>query len=328
MPEADHLITTLDLKKYFFVGSSFLGTSKGRAALQAVDGVSLTIRRGETLGLVGESGCGKSTLGRTLLMLEEPTAGQIDFDGIQISSLKSAEIAKLRRRMQMVFQDPLASLNPRKSVRQIIHLPLRLSGLYDKSSAADRLAKLLKLVGLAPEHAARYPHQLSGGERQRVGIARALAMEPDFVVADEPVASLDVSIQAQIINLLKDLQARLHLTLLFISHDLRLTSYVSHRIAVMYLGKIVEICPAEELFGRMAHPYTRTLISAVPSIGTEVRRERIIVTGEPPDPTNPPPGCRFHPRCPEEIRQECREAEPGLKEIAPGHLAACHLIGR
>jgi len=321
------LVEAVGVRKHFDMRKSLLErAARMPAVLRAVDGVSLTIQRGETLGLVGESGCGKSTLGRTLLNLERATAGTISFDGVDLLSLTPGQMRALRRRMQIVFQDPLASLNPRKTVGQTLELPLVLSGKLGRAERRERISNLLKLVGLFPSHAASYPHQLSGGQRQRVGVARALALEPDFVVADEPVASLDVSIQAQVANLLRDLQERFHLAMLFISHDLRVISCISRCTAVMYLGKIVEICPSEELFRNPAHPYTQSLISAVPLIGEKTHRKRIILAGEPPDPTNPPTGCYFHPRCPADVRAECREVEPALLEVAPGHLAACHLI--
>ena len=324
------LVKAVEVRKHFDMRKSFLEKAIARrpSVLRAVDGVSLTIRRGETLGLVGESGCGKSTLGRTLLGLERATAGAISFDGVDLLSLDPARMRALRRRMQIIFQDPLASLNPRKTIGQTLDLPLILLGKHGRAERQERASALLTLVGLSPSHAGRYPHQLSGGQRQRVGIARALAIEPDFVVADEPVASLDVSIQAQIVNLLGDLQERFHLALLFISHDLRVVSCISRRTAVMYLGRIVEVCPSRELFRSPAHPYTQSLISAVPLIAEKNDRKRIILAGEPPDPTNPPSGCRFHPRCPAEIRPECREVEPELTEIASGHFGACHLIAR
>jgi peptide/nickel transport system ATP-binding protein len=288
-----------------------------RHAVRAVDGVSFTVERGETLGLVGESGCGKSTLARTLLLLEAPTSGEILFEG---TPLTTRDAKRLRRSAQMVFQDPYASLPPRMRVQKILADPLAIHGVAT-SEFPDRVRRLLQEVGLMDDVARKLPHELSGGQRQRVGIARALSVDPALVVADEAVSSLDASVRAQILNLFKDLQARHDLTYLFVSHDLGVVRYMSHRIAVMYLGEIVELAPAEELYAQPLHPYTTALISAVPSL---VRRgARIRLPGEPPNPSNPPPGCKFHPRCPL-ATELCRAEHPPLREVAPGRLAACH----
>ena len=290
-----------------------------RKVVRAVDGVSFTIDEGETLGLVGESGCGKSTLARTILFLEEPTEGEVLFQG---QPLTAQRVHDLRRRAQIVFQDPYLSLPPRMKVGNIVGDPLQIHGLASGPSLAERVARLLIDVGLKPEDAAKYPHELSGGQRQRVGIARALAVQPSLIIADEAVSSLDVSVQAQILNLLKDLQERHRLAYLFVSHDLGVVKYMSHRVAVMYLGKIVELTTADELHRRPLNPYTRALLSAIPSIHHKGRR-RVELKGEPPDPGNPPPGCKFHPRCP--IAQPiCDHDEPALKEWLPGRLVACH----
>ena len=288
-----------------------------RHAVRAVDGVSFAVERGETLGLVGESGCGKSTLARTLLLLEAPTSGEILFDG---APLTARHAKRLRRSAQMVFQDPYASLPPRMRVQRILADPLAIHGVAS-SEFPGRVRRLLEEVGLKDDVARKLPHELSGGQRQRVGIARALSVDPALVVADEAVSSLDASVRAQILNLFKDLQARHDLTYLFVSHDLGVVRYMSHRIAVMYLGEIVELAPADELYAEPLHPYTMALISAVPSL---VRRgRRIRLPGEPPDPSKPPPGCKFHPRCPL-ATELCRVEHPPLREVAPGRLAACH----
>jgi oligopeptide transport system ATP-binding protein len=312
------LLEVRDLKKYFAGRSGIFG-GPAKKTVRAVDGVSFTVDQGETLGLVGESGCGKSTLVKTLLYLEVPTGGEVYYDGRRLTE---KEARQLRRRAQIVFQDPYTSLPPRMRVRDIIADPLLIHRLADRRSVRQRVNQLLEDVGLQPETADQYPHQFSGGMRQRVGIARALSVQPTLVVADEAVSALDVSVQAQILNLFKDLQERHALTYIFVSHDLGVVKYMSHRIAVMYLGEIVELAATEELHARPLNPYTRALLSAIPSIH-EDGRERIRLEGEPPDPGNPPPGCKFHPRCP--IAQElCSQEAPQLKEWLPGHPVACH----
>ena len=294
------------------------------ARVHAVDDVTFAVRGGETLGLVGESGCGKTTLARCVLRLIEPTGGEVRFSGEDISHAGRRALAPLRRELQMVFQDPFASLNPRKRIDQILGAPLRLHGA-DRATARSRASELLSRVGLREEHAARFPHEFSGGQRQRIGIARALALEPRLIVLDEPVSALDVSIRAQIVNLLDDLQEELGLAYVFVAHDLSVVRHVSDRIAVMYLGKLMEVSPAEELYRRPIHPYTSALLSAVPIPDPRENRarERIVLQGEPPSPIDPPSGCRFHTRCPR-ATEVCREVEPPLAEYVNGHLAACH----
>jgi len=319
------LLEVENLKVWFPIKSGiFLDRHVGD--IKAVDDVSLTIRRGETLGLVGESGCGKSTVGRTILRLYEPTAGRIVFDGKDITTMSQSDLRPLRRRMQMVFQDPYASLNPRHSVGRIVGEPLRVHGLSGKKDTAKRVRELLEIVGLPADAASRYPHEFSGGQRQRIGLARSLALNPDFIVCDEPVSALDVSIQAHIINLLDNLQADFELTYLFIAHDLAVVRHISDRIAVMYLGKIVEISNAAELYDDPLHPYTISLLSAVPIPDPAVERERatILLPGDLPSPANPPPACRFHTRCPYVQPTLCRDEEPLLRRLEPDHVVACH----
>jgi oligopeptide transport system ATP-binding protein len=317
------LMRVENLAKFFPIQRGFFGRS---SFLRAVDGVSLHLRRGETLGLVGESGCGKSTLGRTMLRLLEPTYGRIVFDGKELVPMKAKELRALRRRMQIVFQDPYSALNPRMRVGAIVAEGLRIHKLTASASDEEaRVVELLGRVGLPRESMARYPHEFSAGQRQRIGIARALSTGPEFIVCDEPLSALDVSIQAQVINLFKDLQSDLALAYLFISHDLRAVEYLSHRVAVMYLGKIVETAKTTDLFERRHHPYTRALLSAIPSHVPGRRRLRIVLEGEAPSPIEPPSGCPFHPRCPRAEKGKCDQKMPPLEELTPGsgHEVAC-----
>jgi peptide/nickel transport system ATP-binding protein len=317
------LLEVNDLKKHFLLRGGFLGLS--RAFVYAVDGVSFTIGKGETLALVGESGCGKSTVGKAILRLFDITAGQVVLDGRRIDDLSAAELRPFRRRVQVVFQDPFSSLNPRMRVRNILAEPIRNFGLARSSADLDaKVAALMDKVRLPREAIDRWPHEFSGGQRQRIAIARALAAEPDLIVCDEAVSALDVSVKAQIVNLLQDLQHELGLALLFISHDLAIVEHMTHRVAVMYLGKIVELAPKRQMFAAPQHPYTEALLSAVPVPDPTVARNRIILTGDVPSPINPPKGCRFHTRCPYAF-DRCRSDEPELKRVAAGHVAACHL---
>jgi peptide/nickel transport system ATP-binding protein len=317
------LLKARNVSKQFRVGNSIL--PGGNTIVHAVDDVSLEVHRGETLGLVGESGCGKSTLGRCLVRLYEITQGKIEFEGIDISTAKTGALRPIRQRMQMVFQDPYSSLNPRRRVADPLAEPLKVHGNRSRAEIKERVAELMRLVELLPDHLNRFPHEFSGGQRQRIGIARAIALEPSLVVADEPVSALDVSIQAQIVNLFADLQERLGLTYVFIAHDLSVVRQVSTRTAVMYLGSIVESGPTEEIFRSPRHPYSEALISAVPSADLDRtnRRERIVLQGDVPSPINPPSGCRFHPRC-RYATERCRMERPKLEEIEPGRLVACH----
>ena len=320
------LLEIRDLRTYFPIRSPLLSRHLGD--VRAVDGVSLDVEDGETLGLVGESGCGKSTLGRSILRLIEPTGGSIEFEGKNILALGYAEMRDMRRRMQIIFQDPYASLNPRMRVGEIIGEGLRIHGLAAGPERYDVVLRILNRVGLREDHYDRYPHEFSGGQRQRIGIARALVFQPRMIIADEPVSALDVSIQAQILNLLDELQSEFRLTYIFISHDLRVVEHVSHRVAIMYLGKIVEVGDSKTIYADARHPYTKALLSAVPmpDPGAKNKRERVLLQGDVPSPANPPPGCSFHPRCPfaEKI---CAEIEPPLEEDGDGHLVACHVFG-
>lgn len=317
------LVEVKGLVKHFPLSRRLFSTAPA-AVVRAVDGVSFDIQRGETLGLVGESGCGKSTTGRMLLRLIEPTSGTMKFDGADVAGLGDEELRACRRHMQIVFQDPYASLNPRMTVERTVSEPLEVHGIASGAEKRRRVRELLEMVGLSSYHAKRYPHEFSGGQRQRIGIARALAVNPKFVVCDEPVSALDVSIQAQVLNLLQDLQERLGLTYLFISHNLSVIEHVSDRVAVMYLGKIVELASKHELYAAPRHPYTRALMSAVPVTDPEQRMKRIMLEGDVPSPINPPPGCRFHTRC-SMATEICREREPELLDVGGGHWVACHL---
>ena len=302
------------------------GFGRGYAELRAVDGVTLDVMPGETLGLVGESGCGKSTLGRLFLRLQDPTSGRVFFEGKDITGLSQAALRPLRSNMQIIFQDPYSSLNPRMTVRAALAEALHVHGLAESASEErDRVAALLQRVGLRPEHMRRYPHEFSGGQRQRIGIARALAVEPRFIVADEPVSALDVSIQAQIVNLLSDLQAELGLSFLFIAHDLHVVEHVSRRVAVMYLGRVVELASSEQIYENPRHPYTKALLSAAPEPDPKAHRKRLILHGDVPSPLDPPTGCAFHPRCPIAEKGLCDREVPALRVIEAGHEVACHL---
>jgi oligopeptide transport system ATP-binding protein len=327
--DPQNLVEVDDLKVHFPIRSGIFKSVKG--TVKAVDGVSFEIRRGETLGLVGESGCGKSTIGRALIRLRDTTAGRVYFDGTDLGALKAEDLRKMRRRMQIIFQDPYGSLDPRMTVESIIAEPLDTHNLVKGKEKRERIGELLRMVGLDPKYILRYPHEFSGGQRQRIGVARALAVEPELIVCDEPISALDVSIQAQVLNLLVDLRERLGLTYLFVAHDLSVVRHISDRVAVMYLGKIVEIGPPEELYTTPGHPYTRALLSAipVPDPNAERKRRRVILQGDVPSPVNPPEGCRFHTRCwlYEQLGQpeSCRTVEPPLAPLASDdHRVACH----
>jgi len=319
------LVDVQELVKHFPGERQWLGLGRPRSVVRAVDGVSFAIATGQTLGLVGESGCGKSTVGRTILRLLEPDAGHVSVAGSDVRALDGRELRALRRRMQIVFQDPYGSLNPRMTVRQTLAEPLTIHRLARGPEVGRRITALLEEVGLDTSHERSYAHQLSGGQRQRVGIARALSVEPQFLVLDEPVSALDVSVQAQVLNLLSDLQQRRRLTYLFIAHDLAVVKHIADHVAVMYLGKIVERAPASALYAGPRHPYTTSLLSAVPVPDPRSQRQRIVLSGDVPSPAHPPAGCAFHPRCPHPLKNDrCRTEPPALREVAPGHLAACH----
>jgi peptide/nickel transport system ATP-binding protein len=328
MNDRQPLVEVEELKVWFPIRSGLV-LDRHVGDVRAVDGVSLSIGRGETLGLVGESGCGKSTLGRAILRLYEPTAGTIRFDGRDITHLGEGELRPLRRRMQMIFQDPFASLNPRHSVGRMVGEPMKVHGVANKKTIGSRVRELLEVVGLPRDAVSRYPHEFSGGQRQRIGLARALALNPDFIVCDEPVSALDVSIQAQIVNLLEQLQDEFDLTYLFVAHDLAVVRHISDRIVVMYLGTIVEVSPADDLYDNPLHPYTISLLSAIPIPDPEVERARetILLQGDLPSPANPPPACRFHTRCPYVQPTRCRDEVPTLRDV-DGHLVACHWAER
>ncbi len=315
------LIEVNGLKKYFPIRKGVFSTIQGN--VKAVDDISFSIKRGETLGLVGESGCGKTTAGRTLLRLLEPTEGSVIFEGKDVTEMGRTELREMRKEMQIIFQDPYGSLNPRMTVGGMLTEALKLHNIVPKNKIKDRVAELLDRVGLSPRHARRYPHEFSGGQRQRIGIARALSVEPKFIVCDEPVSALDVSIQAQIINLLQDLQNEFDLTYLFIAHDLSVVEHISDRVAVMYLGQIVELADSKELYSNPLHPYTKALLSAIPVPDPSRKQQRTVLTGDVPSPANVPSGCYFHPRCPV-ARDDCSERVPELEELRPNHWARCY----
>jgi oligopeptide transport system ATP-binding protein len=325
--QSDYLLEVKGLKQYFPVTVGIV-VQKKIADIKAVDGVSFYIKPGETLGLVGESGCGKTTTGRSILQLNTPTEGEVIFKGVDLTKLKPNQLRPMRREMQLIFQDPYASLNPRMSVGEIIGEPLQVHNIASGKEKKERVEEIMRISGLNPYFASRFPHEFSGGQRQRIGIARALAVEPSFIVCDEPISALDVSIQAQIINLLEELQDEFGLTYLFIAHDLSVVRHISDRVAVMYLGKIAEIAPRGEVYQNPLHPYTKALLSAVPVPDpvVEAQRERILLAGDVPSPMRPPPGCNFHTRCPIAI-DYCKEVVPELRDVGADHMVACHRVG-
>ncbi|KWX81204.1 peptide ABC transporter substrate-binding protein [Paenibacillus riograndensis] len=316
------ILEVRNLKKHYPIRKGFFAKQVG--AVKAVDGITLSVEKGETLAVVGESGCGKSTTGRSILRLIEPTDGEILFDGTDVRSLDTEQLRRFRTDMQMVFQDPYASLDPRWTVQRILEEPLRTHGAAKSNELKSRVEELMQVVGLSPYQAHRFPHEFSGGQRQRIGIARALALNPKFIVCDEPVSALDVSIQAQVLNLMQDLQEQYGLTYMFISHDLSVVKFISDRVAVMYLGRIVELAPTKELFAKPLHPYTQALMSAVPVPNPGLKKSRIVLTGDVPNPETPPSGCAFHPRCPFAM-DKCRKDAPVLRQLDSGHQVSCHL---
>ena len=322
--KTETLLKVENLQKYFPIRKGIV-VQRHVGDVKAVDGVSFDIRRGETLGMVGESGCGKSTIGRTILRLLEPTAGKVTFEGRVLNDLSGEEMRKMRSQMQMIFQDPYASLNPRMRVGDIIGEPMLIHAKSSRVDREKRVRKLLEVVGLSPYHGSRYPHEFSGGQRQRIGIARALSVNPKLIVCDEPVSALDVSIQAQVINLLEDLQKEFNLTYLFIAHDLSVVKHISDRVVVMYLGKMVELSESKELYIKPLHPYTIALLSAIPVPDPTIKKDRIILKGDVPSPVNPPSGCHFHTRCPI-VQDICKQQDPIFKDIGKGHYVACHFV--
>ena len=322
--EREHLLEVKNLVKHFPIRQGII-FSKQVGAVKAVDGISFDVEKGETLGLVGESGCGKTTAGRCILRLIEPTSGEVRFDGKNVPSLPKDELRELRKEMQIIFQDPYGSLNPRMTVGDIVGEPLHIHHIAKGAAREERVREILETVGLSAFHARRFPHEFSGGQRQRIGIARALAVNPRLIICDEPVSALDVSIQAQVINLLQDLQEEFGLTYLFIAHDLSVVKHISDRVAVMYLGKIVELTRKTELYKNPKHPYTQALLSAIPEADPTIKKERILLKGDVPSPINPPSGCRFHTRCPKAM-DICRVEDPAFVDTGDGHFVACHLV--
>jgi len=318
----DVLLKVDNLKKYFPITGGLFSSTIGQ--VKAVDDISFFVRKGETLGLVGESGCGKSTTGRVLMRLLEPTEGQVTFEDQVLTNLSSNDMRKMRKEIQMVFQDPFASLNPRHTVEKILEEPLIVHGIGDKEERRRRVKEMLEVVGLSSYHAKRYPHQFSGGQRQRIGIARALMTKPKLIIADEPVSALDVSIQSQVLNLMEDLQKEFGLTYIFIAHDLGVVKHISDRVGVMYLGRLVEITESDKLYEKPLHPYTKALLDSIPIPDPDIKKDRELLSGDLPSPSNPPLGCAFHTRC-KECMDICKTSRPEMKEVEPGHFAACHL---